>query len=66
MDIPHLFDCDSEIVTYRDEDELIGRLRELLQSDEVRAGLGDNARRRAYAEHTYLERMKSMLATIGA
>lgn len=66
MDIPHLFDCDNEIVTYRDENELIGRVRELLRSEQLRAGLGDSAQRRAYADHTYLERMKSMLATIGA
>lgn len=66
MDIPQLFDCDNEIVTYRDEDELMGRVRELLRADEWRAKLGAGAQRRAYADHTYLERMKSMLATIGA
>jgi len=64
-DIPHLFDCDQEIATYRDENELIGRVRELLRSGELRDRMGEGAQRRAYADHTYLARMKSMLATIG-
>ena len=62
MDIPYLFDCDKEIVTYRDEDELIGRVREVLRADELRARLGAGAQRRACSDHTYLERMKHMLA----
>lgn len=65
-DIPELFDCSSEIITYRDMGDLVVQVRELLRDGERRARLADHAQTRAYAEHTYANRMKTLLATIGA
>jgi spore maturation protein CgeB len=65
IDIPRLFDNNSEIATYRNEGELIGKIRELLCSDELRSDMGEHVQRRAYTEHTYPVRMKSMLIKMG-
>ena len=64
QDLRHLFKPGEEIVGYRD----LGELRRLLDfhlahPDEARA-IGDNARRRALAEHTLRHRIEEMLATV--
>ena len=63
-DLHHLFKPGEEIVGYRD----LGELRRLLDyhlehPDEARA-IGQNARRRALAEHTLRHRIEEMLATV--
>ena len=63
-DLVTLFKPEEEIVIYRD----VGELRRLLdhylaRPDEARA-IGDNARRRALAEHTLRHRVEAMLAVI--
>ena len=64
QDIPELFDCETEIVTYLNEEELVAKVRELLEDDGFREILSNNAQRRAHADHTYENRMKTMLATV--
>jgi spore maturation protein CgeB len=64
QDLRHLFKPGEEVVGYRD----LGELRRLLDfhlahPDEARA-IGDNARRRALAEHTLRHRIEEMLATV--
>jgi spore maturation protein CgeB len=65
-DLTTLFKPGEEVLVYRDLAEL-GRLLEfyLARPDEARA-IGDNARRRALAEHTLRHRIEEMLAVIEA
>jgi spore maturation protein CgeB len=63
-DLATLFKPGEEILVYRD----LGELRRLLdhylaRPDEARA-IGENARRRALAEHTLRHRVEEMLAVI--
>lgn len=63
-DLATLFKPGEEIVIYRDLGELRRRLDHYLaHPDEARA-IGDNARRRALAEHTLRHRVEEMLAVI--
>jgi spore maturation protein CgeB len=65
-DLATLFKPDEEVLVYRDLGEL-GRLLDhyLARPDEARA-IGDNARRRALAEHTLRHRIEEMVAVIQA
>jgi spore maturation protein CgeB len=65
-DLATLFKPDEEVLVYRDLGEL-GRLLDhyLAHPDEARA-IGDNARRRALAEHTLRHRVEEMVAVIQA
>jgi spore maturation protein CgeB len=63
-DLQHLFKPGEEIVGYRDLGELRRQLDfYLAHPDEARA-IGENARRRALAEHTLQHRIDEMLATV--
>jgi spore maturation protein CgeB len=63
-DLATLFKPGEEVVAYRDLAELRQQLdRYLAQPDEARA-IGENARRRAVAEHTLRHRIEEMLVTI--
>lgn len=63
-DLATLFKPDSEVVAYRDLEELRRQLDQYLaHPDEARA-IGENARRRALAEHTLRHRVDEMLAAI--
>jgi spore maturation protein CgeB len=63
-DLHHLFKPGEEIVGYRDLGELRRQLDfHLANPDEARA-IGENARRRALAEHTLRHRIEEMLATV--
>jgi spore maturation protein CgeB len=63
-DLAALFKPGEEVLVYRDLGEL-GRLLDfyLAQPGEARA-IGDNARRRALAEHTLRHRIEEMLSVI--
>ena len=65
LDIPELFNEETEIVTYRNKDDVIGKIKALLCDDERRHQLAHNAQYRAYTEHTYTARMRSLLAKVG-
>lgn len=63
-DLPHLFKPGEEVVAYRDLAELKRQLTYYLaHPDEARA-IGENARRRALAEHTLRHRVDAMIATV--
>lgn len=63
-DLATLFKPGEELVAYRDLAELRRQLDfYLARPDEARA-IGDNARRRALAEHTLRHRIEEMLATV--
>lgn len=63
-DLRDLFKPGEEIVTYRDLGELRRQLDHYLaRPDEARA-LGENARRRALAEHTLRHRIEEMLSVV--
>lgn len=65
-DIPELFDCEHEVVTYQGMDDMVGKIQALLRDDAMREHLARNAQTRAYAEHTYETRMNTMLAAVNA
>jgi hypothetical protein len=64
-ELTHFFEPGKEIVTYRNEEELLDRVRYLLshplQADAIRKA----GRRRALAEHTYHHRYLSLFEAIG-
>jgi spore maturation protein CgeB len=63
-ELPHLFKPGEEVVAYRDLPELRRQIAYYLaHPDEARA-IGDNARRRALAEHTVRHRIEEMIAAI--
>jgi spore maturation protein CgeB len=63
-ELPHLFKPGEEVVAFRDLPELRRQLAYYLaHPDEARA-IGDNARRRALAEHTARHRIEEMLAAV--
>jgi spore maturation protein CgeB len=63
-ELPHLFKPGEEIVAYRDLPELRRQLTYYLaHPDEARA-IGQNARRRALAEHTVRHRLEEMIAVV--
>lgn len=54
-----------EIATFRHVDDLPNRLRTSLQEPELRTAMAQAARRRVLQEHTYIHRMKDLLAQVG-
>lgn len=66
LEIPKLFDCDTEIRCYHDQNELFLILEDLLANDSQRQALSHAAQARACGEHTYLHRMEQLLAAIAA
>jgi|YelNatPaOPRAMG01_1025707.scaffolds.fasta_scaffold01671_24 spore maturation protein CgeB len=59
------FNIGSEIVVYNSESELIRATKHYLNNNEEREDIGSRAQSRAYKEHTYEERVKSLLGVIG-
>lgn len=64
-EIPSLFDCETEMRCYRDERELIDVIRQALADEPFRKSAALAAHRRAHREHTYRNRMSSLLELIG-
>jgi len=58
------FNIGSEIVVYNSEDELVKAAKYHLNNNEEREAIGLRAQIRAYKEHTYEKRMKSLLDAI--
>ncbi len=54
-----------EISTFRQLDDLPGRIRTSLQEPDLRTAMAQAARRRVLEEHTYLHRMQDLLAQVG-
>ncbi|HOE68016.1 MAG TPA: glycosyltransferase [Candidatus Hydrogenedentes bacterium] len=58
--LTELFDCETEIVTYRDFDECRARIQEFRHAPKRRAEITKRARKRILAEHTYVHRMQAI------
>jgi spore maturation protein CgeB len=59
--IPDLFDVGTEVLTYRDFDELVDQATRLLNNGALRTQLGDAAARRAHRDHTHDLRVATIL-----
>jgi len=64
-DLRDLFKPGEEVVTYRDLVELRKQLDFYLARPGEARAIGENARRRALAEHTLRHRVEEMIATLG-
>ncbi len=64
-DLATLFKPGEEVLVYRDLGELQRLLDHYLSRPEEARAIGDNARRRALAEHTLRHRVEEMLAVVG-
>jgi spore maturation protein CgeB len=60
-----LFAPGRETVTYRDEDELVERVRQYLDDDDARRRIARAGQQRTLRDHTYLRRMEELLAILG-
>jgi spore maturation protein CgeB len=63
-DIPYLFTLQEEMVCYRSLDELKEQLRYFLKDDAARKQIGERARQRAMREHTYQDRIMTILEIV--
>lgn len=59
--LPKLFDIGREVLVYHDLDELADQAQRLLMGDGLTARLGDAAARRAHSDHTYDQRVATIL-----
>lgn len=64
-DIPQLFDTEGEVCTFNCMEDMLEKVGVFLADDIRRNSMGENAQRRALAEHTYLERMKKLMEIVG-
>jgi len=62
--VPDLFSPGTEVLTFRDFDELVHQARRLLAQSLLTAELGDAAARRAHRDHTYESRLTTILETL--
>ncbi|HEX2055717.1 MAG TPA: glycosyltransferase [Nitrospiraceae bacterium] len=62
--LPDLF-CGDEVVSFKTFDDVPGLVSRWLRDPDARAATAVAARRRVSAEHTYVHRMKEMLAHLG-
>jgi spore maturation protein CgeB len=60
-DVAHLFKAGEEVLTYRDLGELRRHIDHFLANPDEARAIGENARRRALAEHTLRHRLDAML-----
>jgi spore maturation protein CgeB len=60
-DVAHLFKAGEEVLTYRDLGELRRHIDHVLANPDEARAIGENARRRALAEHTLRHRLDAML-----
>ncbi len=63
-EIPKLFAEGDEVLIYRNFDELVDNAMRLLGEEGLTESIGDAAARRAHREHTYAQRMSTILAKI--
>lgn len=59
-----LFEPDHEVLTFRTYEELVARLRMLLGNPADALALGDRASRRARVDHTYENRLRTLLTEL--
>ncbi len=61
-DLPRCFEIDREVVVFRDASDLKSRVRALIESPAEAERLGQAARARQLRDHTYMHRMRQLLA----
>jgi hypothetical protein len=59
-----LFEVGSEIVVYRDDTDLLEKIRHFLGNESQRAAIAANGRERTMREHTYAHRVRDFVATV--
>lgn len=64
-ELERLYDCEREILTYRDESELVEKTRHLLASPDLRRSLRVAAQRRALADHTIARSIDAVAQSLG-
>jgi spore maturation protein CgeB len=62
--VPELFDIGSEVLTFRDFDELVDQATRLLDETGLTGRLGDAAARRAHRDHSYDLRVAAILEKV--
>jgi len=62
--IEEVLEPDSEIVTFRSEEEMIDKIRYYLRHDDVRMKIADAGQRKVLEEHTYEVRMRQLIELI--
>jgi spore maturation protein CgeB len=60
--IDEVFKVGEELIVYNDEDELIELVKYYLNSEEKRREISSKAQKRAYEEHTYNQRIASLIS----
>lgn len=65
-EIPELFDCGTEVRTYRTFDDIPDLITEALHNELARQSVASAAQHRAYSQHTYRHRMDALLEIVGA
>lgn len=60
LNLGELFEVGQEVVTYRDEDELVEAVDHYLRHEDERAALAAAGQRRTLADHTYAVRMREL------
>lgn len=58
------FEIDKKIVTFRNVNELIGKIDLYLKNSDLRKLISENGRQRVLNEHSWVHRVKEMIATI--
>lgn len=62
--VPEHFDVGTEVLAYRDFDELVDQATRLLDEPGLTTKLGDAASRRAHRDHSYEVRLTTLLTTV--
>lgn len=62
--LPHLFDCDTELIVYEDLADLREKIGYYLKNPRLRKEIAARARQRVMAEHTYTRRMQHLIAFV--
>ena len=63
--IPEIFDVGREIVTFESRSELLDKVRYYLAHQEERNEIAYNGQQRAHRDHTYEQRLNTILRTVG-
>jgi spore maturation protein CgeB len=62
--LPELYDIGHEVLAFHDFDELVGQATRLLNETGLTGSLGDAAARRAHRDHTYDQRVATILEKV--
>jgi spore maturation protein CgeB len=62
--LDHLFEDESEIVSFRGIEDLKKKINFFLNEDELRINIAQRGRSRALMEHTYEKRLQTLLGTV--